>query len=167
VIGQLHVPTALLQEEEQSVTIWEREALVSAGSQPPKRCVANVYILQLECLRRKTQSVRVRVTLQLTVSQSVRPGVEPNLGLLNRDFFFFKVTVLSWSWVGASCCSSGKPDLRHRGRLYRTKELGRISRLSPYTRRRNTKPLLGFSAELNDHRFIFIFYSILFYFIWF
>jgi hypothetical protein len=33
--------------------------------------------------------VRVRVTLQLTVSQSVCLGVEPNLGLLTRDFFFF------------------------------------------------------------------------------
>jgi hypothetical protein len=40
--------------------------------------------------------VRVRVTLQLTVSQSVCLGVEPNLGLLARDFFFFKVTVLSF-----------------------------------------------------------------------
>jgi hypothetical protein len=67
--------------------------------------------------------------------------------------------------------TSGKPDQRHRGRLYRTKELGWISRLSPYSRRRNTKPLLGFSADLNDHHFIFIFififYSILFYFILF
>jgi hypothetical protein len=39
--------------------------------------------------------VRVRVTLQLTVSQSVCLGVEPNLGLLTRDiiiiiFFFFE-----------------------------------------------------------------------------
>jgi hypothetical protein len=37
--------------------------------------------------------VRVRVTLQLTVSQSVSLGVEPNLGLLTRDitslFFVF------------------------------------------------------------------------------
>jgi hypothetical protein len=33
--------------------------------------------------------VRVRVTLQLTVSQSVCLGVEPNLGLLTREFFFF------------------------------------------------------------------------------
>jgi hypothetical protein len=32
--------------------------------------------------------VRVRVTLQLTVSQSVCLGVEPNLGLLTRDIFF-------------------------------------------------------------------------------
>jgi hypothetical protein len=32
--------------------------------------------------------VRLRVTLQLTVSQSVRLGVEPNLGLLTRDIFF-------------------------------------------------------------------------------
>jgi hypothetical protein len=41
--------------------------------------------------------VRVRVTLRLTVSQSVSLGVEPNVGLLTRDifFFFFKVTVLS------------------------------------------------------------------------
>jgi hypothetical protein len=38
-----------------------------------------------------TSPVRVRVTLQLTVSQSVCLGVEPNLGLLTRDitFFFF------------------------------------------------------------------------------
>jgi hypothetical protein len=35
-----------------------------------------------------TFRVRVRVTLQLTVSQSVCLGVEPNLGLLTRDFFF-------------------------------------------------------------------------------
>jgi hypothetical protein len=44
--------------------------------------------------------VRVRVTLQLTVSQSVCRGVEPNLGLLTRDltslFLFLKVTVLSF-----------------------------------------------------------------------
>jgi hypothetical protein len=32
---------------------------------------------------------RVRVTLQLTVSQSVSLGVEPSLGLLTRDLFFF------------------------------------------------------------------------------
>jgi hypothetical protein len=31
------------------------------------------------------ETVRVRVTLQLTVSQSVRLGVEPDLGLLTRD----------------------------------------------------------------------------------
>jgi hypothetical protein len=34
-------------------------------------------------------SVRVRITLHLTVSQSVCLGVEPNLGLLTRDIFFF------------------------------------------------------------------------------
>jgi hypothetical protein len=33
--------------------------------------------------------VRVRVTLQLMVSQSVCLGVEPNLGLLTRDIIFF------------------------------------------------------------------------------
>jgi hypothetical protein len=46
----------------------------------------------------QTFQVKVKVTLLLTVSQSVRLGVEPNLGLLTRDlfsyFFFFKVTVL-------------------------------------------------------------------------
>jgi hypothetical protein len=41
--------------------------------------------------------VRVRVTLQLTVSQSVCLGVEPNLGLLTRDIFFFKLqSCLIW-----------------------------------------------------------------------
>jgi hypothetical protein len=50
-----------------------------------------------------TVSQSVRVTLQLTVIQSVCLGVEPNLGLLTRDHFFFfcflfflKVTVLSF-----------------------------------------------------------------------
>jgi hypothetical protein len=40
--------------------------------------------------------VRVRVTLQLTVSQSVCLGVEPNLGLLTRDFFFKLQSCLIW-----------------------------------------------------------------------
>jgi hypothetical protein len=33
--------------------------------------------------------VRVRVILQLTVSQSVCLGVEPNLGLLTRDIYIY------------------------------------------------------------------------------
>jgi hypothetical protein len=37
----------------------------------------------------ESESESVRVTLQLTVSQSVCIGVEPNLGLLTRDLFFF------------------------------------------------------------------------------
>jgi hypothetical protein len=53
--------------------------------------------------------VKVKVTLRLTVSQSVCLGVEPNLGLLTR-VFFFKVTVLSflgrplWREVGYVMC---------------------------------------------------------------
>jgi hypothetical protein len=43
-----------------------------------------------------SQSQRVRVTLQLTVSQSGSLGVEPNMGLLTKDLFFFKVSVLSF-----------------------------------------------------------------------
>jgi hypothetical protein len=40
--------------------------------------------------------VRVRVTLQLTVSQSVSHGVEPNLGLLTRDrITFFYITYIN------------------------------------------------------------------------
>jgi hypothetical protein len=43
--------------------------------------------------------VRVRVTLQLTVSQSVRHGVEPNLGLLtsvfNKHDFYVYIPVFS------------------------------------------------------------------------
>jgi hypothetical protein len=56
--------------------------------------------------------VRVRVTLQLTVSQSVCLGVEPNLGLMTRDIFFLKVTLLSylgrplWREVGSVICQS-------------------------------------------------------------
>jgi hypothetical protein len=42
-----------------------------------------------------TQS-QVRVTLRLTVSQSVCLAVKPNLGLLTRDDFLYKVTVLSF-----------------------------------------------------------------------
>jgi hypothetical protein len=38
---------------------------------------------------------KVKVALRLTVSQSVCFGVEPNLGLLTRVTFPFKVTVLS------------------------------------------------------------------------
>jgi hypothetical protein len=45
--------------------------------------------------------VRIRVSLQLTVSQSVCLGVEPNLGLLTRDIFF--LTSLS--------CHLGGPSL--------------------------------------------------------
>jgi hypothetical protein len=46
---------------------------------------------------RRPVRVRVWVTLQLMVSQSASLGVEPNLWLLTRDnFFFFKVTVLSF-----------------------------------------------------------------------
>jgi hypothetical protein len=45
--------------------------------------------------------VKFEVTLLLTVSQSVCLGVEPNLGLLTRDFFF-KVTLLSF--LGRPLC---------------------------------------------------------------
>jgi hypothetical protein len=49
----------------------------------------------------------VRVTLQLTVSQSVCLGVEPNLGLLTTDIIFSKVTVLSFFWGALSDERSG------------------------------------------------------------
>jgi hypothetical protein len=45
--------------------------------------------------------VRVRLTLQLTVSQSVGLGVEPNLGLLTRDIFFFFLNLQSCLIWGA------------------------------------------------------------------
>jgi hypothetical protein len=53
------------------------------------------FVTELRMKRAKCQlcdlvDVRVRVTLQLTVSQSVCLGVEPNLGLLTRDHFFLK-----------------------------------------------------------------------------
>jgi hypothetical protein len=61
--------------------------------------------------------VRIRVTLQLTVSQSVRHGVEPDLGLLTRDnlFIFFFGKLLS--------CHLGAPSLTR----------GRVCHLSVYS----------------------------------
>jgi hypothetical protein len=60
--------------------------------------------------------VRVRVSLQLTVRQSVRLGVEPDLGLLTRDnlflFFFLESYCLViwgrplWREVGSVICQS-------------------------------------------------------------
>jgi hypothetical protein len=45
--------------------------------------------LSSHSLSRSPVRVRVRVTLQMTVSQSVCLGVEPNLGLLTRNIYFF------------------------------------------------------------------------------
>jgi hypothetical protein len=75
-------------------------------------CVCYGTWVNLDDVLHTTSSaiVRVRVTLQLTVGQSVRHGVEPNLGLLIRDIFFLKVTVLSflgrplWRKVGSVIC---------------------------------------------------------------
>jgi hypothetical protein len=52
--------------------------------------------------------VRVRVTLQLTVSQSVCLGVEPNLGLLTRDIFFFFFLSYSLVLFGAPSLTRGR-----------------------------------------------------------
>jgi hypothetical protein len=84
------------------------ESTMDRNSEVTALCVCN----STACLPQ--QLVRVRVTLQLTVSQSVCLGVEPNLGLLTRDiyFFFLKVTVLSylgrplWRQVGSVICQS-------------------------------------------------------------
>jgi hypothetical protein len=53
------------------------------------RAVAADFFFNCWYLERLVDRVRVRATLQLTVSQSVCLGVEPNLGLLTRDLFFF------------------------------------------------------------------------------
>jgi hypothetical protein len=55
---------------------------------PSSTCREGITILDI-IHRPVLVRVRVRVTLQLTVSQSVRLGVEPDLGLLTRDNFFF------------------------------------------------------------------------------
>jgi hypothetical protein len=69
-----------------------------------QECIYNIYKASFRV--RVRVSVRVRVTLQLTVSQSVCLDVEPNLGLLTRDlFFFFKVTALSF---GGACLTRGR-----------------------------------------------------------
>jgi hypothetical protein len=62
-------------------------------------CIADVDLVS-RCLK------RVRVTLRLTVSQSVCLGVEPRLGLMTRYSFWLKVTVLS-IWGALSDDRSG------------------------------------------------------------
>jgi hypothetical protein len=60
---------------------------------------------------RQERSLKVKVKLRLTVSQSVCLGVEPNLGLLTRGFFFqsyclvFFWGALSDERSGLSCVS--------------------------------------------------------------
>jgi hypothetical protein len=60
-------------------------------------------------LKRELQSSAVqcnlKVTLRLTVSQSVCLGVEPNLGLLTRDFF---LKLLSCHFLGAPFLTRGQ-----------------------------------------------------------
>jgi hypothetical protein len=56
--------------------------------------------------------VRVRVTLRLTVSQSVCLGVEPRLGLMTRYLFSLKVTALS-IWGALSDERSGLSFVSH------------------------------------------------------
>jgi hypothetical protein len=64
---------------------------VTVKSDPLSGLVVGVpgYRMEMYCVSCAVLvRVRVRVTLQLTVSQSVCLGVEPNLGLLTRDIFF-------------------------------------------------------------------------------
>jgi hypothetical protein len=48
------------------------------------------------CTARKKRGTSQSQSYFTTVSQSVRLGVEPDLGLLTRDIFFSKITVLSF-----------------------------------------------------------------------
>jgi hypothetical protein len=60
------------------------------------------------------RSVSVSVTLQLTVSQSVSLGVEPNVGLLTRDIFFFESYSLVWSVsLTLVIMPRGGPNIKH------------------------------------------------------
>jgi hypothetical protein len=54
-----------------------------------KRNIQHFYSSTVLDIIHRAVRVRVRVTLQLTVSQSVCLGVQPNLGLLTRDIIFF------------------------------------------------------------------------------
>jgi hypothetical protein len=56
--------------------------------------------------------VKVKVMLQLTVSQSVCLGVEPQLGLMTRCFLFVTVAVLS-IWGALSDERSGLSFVSH------------------------------------------------------
>jgi hypothetical protein len=57
--------------------------LLPAGSQQHRQCLLFTALLQLNWLVK----VKVKVTLRLTVSQSVCLGVEPRLGLMTRYLF--------------------------------------------------------------------------------
>jgi hypothetical protein len=54
--------------------------------------------------------VKVKVMLQLTVSQSVYLGVEPQLGIIPDVFFFVTVAVLS-IWGALNCSSESGSEL--------------------------------------------------------
>jgi hypothetical protein len=75
-------------------------------------------LLHLRLLPQDTTSVlilaqvKVKVTLRLSVSQSVCLGVEPRLGLMTRCFFLLKVTVLSM-WGALSDERSGLSFVSH------------------------------------------------------
>jgi hypothetical protein len=56
--------------------------------------------------------VKVKITLRLTVSQSVCLGVEPRLGLMTRCFFLFEIIVLSM-WRNLSDERSGLSFVSH------------------------------------------------------
>jgi hypothetical protein len=71
-----------------------------------------LYYIRASSVLQSQVKVKVKVTLRLTVSQPLCLSVEPNLGILTRDFFFFKFTVLSylgrplWREVGSVMCQS-------------------------------------------------------------
>jgi hypothetical protein len=64
----------------------------------------------------RTVGAEVKVTLRLTVSQSVCLGVMPKSGKFDQSFFFYKVTVLSF-W---GALSDERPGLSSDWRLYMT-----------------------------------------------
>jgi hypothetical protein len=76
---------------------WYRRYIVEglAGKCALVMWSSQLYFYQLLKTPIVCQSFRVRVTLQLTVSQSVCLGVEPRLGLMTRYLFWLKIIVLS------------------------------------------------------------------------
>jgi positive regulator of sigma E activity len=83
--------------------------------------------------RQRTNSVKVEVTLRLTVSQSVSLGIEPHLGLVTRYLFFFLQLRVCFLWGALSDERTGLSFVYAAGSCQRSLCRVRIPRYSrPY-----------------------------------
>jgi hypothetical protein len=93
-------------------------------------------------------TVRVRVTLRLTVSQSVCLGVEPRMGLMTTYSFWLKVTVLSiWGALSDERSGLSLSVNRKNSGTYIAEER---TRFTGNTSRDHHPPLRDFTADTEN-----------------